>query len=106
MKKELLILTMFVLVLCNNVSFCYSENFELLLQVMDADRTNIHGKQLNEQIYDSYSLFVYGTPLDGYAGQRFKEVPDEGKWTKNGNAWNGDGIRGEYWILRRKQRRI
>lgn len=69
---------------------------------MGISKTNIHGKEINEDIYNAYSLFVYGNPLDGYEGQRFKVVEDEGRWTQNAGIWSGNGIRGEYWILRRK----
>ena len=53
---------------------------------------------INEDIYNSYKLFVYGNPLDSYSGQRWKNV-DDGNWTKNGGLWTGGGTRGEYWIL-------
>lgn len=99
-KKTILILLLaFSMFEC--ATFAYSENFDFMLNVMGVSKTNIHGKELNEEIYDCYSLFVYGSPLDGYDGQRFKEVED-GRWQKGKKSFQGEGIRGEYWILRRK----
>ena len=66
---------------------------------MEIDVENVHGKKLNEDIYNKYALFVYGTPLDGYSEQRFKNVQN-GNCAKGIGIWNGEGVRGEYWILR------
>lgn len=102
MKKIFLILILMFGITCfSTISFSYSEEFDLMIDVMGISKTNIHGKEINEDIYNAYSLFVYGNPLDGYEGQRFKTV-DDGKWTQDAGIWNGSGIRGEYWILRRE----
>ena len=95
----------FVFLLIISFSFCmaYTENFDFMIDTMGISTTNVHGKELNEEIYNCYSLFVYGSPLEMTEGQRFKEVAD-GRWQKGGSSYKGDGIRGEYWILRRKQR--
>ena len=83
-----------------NISYnqAYSEEFTLLLETMNVPKENIFAKSINEDIYNEYKLFVYGSPLDGYNGQRWKNVMD-GHWTRDGSAWNGNGTRGEYWIL-------
>ena len=100
--KKIAISFLFFIVTLVSISYCYTDEFELLIDIMGIPKTNFHGKELNEDIYKEYSLFVYGTPLDGYEGQRFKEVLDVGHWTKSSGVWHGDGVRGEYWILRRK----
>lgn len=79
-------------------TFAYSDEFTLLLETMEVPKTNKSGLPINEEVYNQYKLFVYGSPLDNLAGQRWKNVED-GKWTKYGGAWNGTGTRGEYWIL-------
>lgn len=56
------------------------------------------GYTLNEEIYNEYKQFVYGSPLFIANGQRWKNV-EQGRWTKGGGAWKGSGTRGEYWIL-------
>lgn len=75
----------------NSKSFAFSKEFEYLIEVMSVDASNVHGKQLNEEVYNQYSLFVYGSPIDGYSGQRWKNVKD-GHWMYKGN-------KGEFWIL-------
>ena len=98
MKKVLvLLITLLILIFPIN-SYAYSEKFQFLIQTMEIDVENPHGKKLNEDIYSKYSLFVYGSPLDGYAEQRFKNV-EEGNCAKGIGIWNGNGERGEYWIL-------
>ncbi len=88
-----------IILIMNSISFAISENFNKTIDTMGIDTTNINGKIINEEIYNTYSLIVYGSPLDGYLNQRWKEVND-GKWKKNSNSrYNGEGIRGEYWIL-------
>ena len=58
---------------------------------MDVKLENVHGKKLNEAIFNTYSLLVYGSPNDGYSGQRWKDV-ENGGWIK-------DSRTGEFWIL-------
>ncbi len=99
--RKIVIAFVITLVLVNSLSFAYSESFEFMIDVMDIPKENCNHKLINEDLYNAYSLFVYGSPLDGYIGQRFKEV-EEGRWTKNSSSYTESGIRGEYWILRRK----
>ncbi len=96
--KNIIFFLILISIILYSFSFAYSEKFDFMIDVMNISLQNKSGKMLNEEIYNKYSLFVYGSPLDGFTGQRFKEV-EEGRWTKNSGAWNGEGIRGEYWIL-------
>ena len=80
-----------LLVFLHSYSFAYSEKFELMISTMGIEKQNINGKELNEEIYNAYSLFVYGSPQDGYNGQRFKSV-------EQGLSSNGNSV-GEYWVL-------
>ena len=86
---------MILIILCFSISFAYSEKFELMISTMGIATENVNGKVLNEEIYNKYSLFVYGSPKDGYSGQRWKNV-DDGLWTNGSN-------KGEYWILGENQ---
>ena len=97
MKKMFFIL-IFLIFIMLSYTFAYSEEFNLMIDVMGIPKENINHKPLNEEIFNAYSLFVYGSPIENYKGQRFKIV-DEGKWTQNGGIWNNSGVRGEYWIL-------
>ena len=83
---------------CNNKIYAYSDEFNLMIEAMDIEITNVNGLKLNEEVYNEYQLFVYGSPLIAYKGQRWKNVED-GHWSMGSGAWNGSGIRGEYWIL-------
>lgn len=78
--------------------YAYSSEFSLLVETMGLEMKNPKGLSLNEEVYQEYSLFVYGSPLQAWSGQRWKEVA-EGHWCKGAGAWKGTGIRGEYWIL-------
>lgn len=98
MKKLFLILLFLFLILIPCHVNAYSEKFSFLIDTMEIDIQNPNGKYLNEDIYDKYSLFVYGNPLDGYSDQRFKLV-ENGNCAKGIGIWNGNGERGEYWVL-------
>lgn len=82
----------------SNTVYGYSSGFEYMLNKMGISQKNVNGYYLNEEIYNKYNLLVYGNPLYMYKNQRWKET-DIGNWTYNGGVWNGEGIRGEYWIL-------
>lgn len=97
MKRYIcLIIIVIILMFCN--VFAYSEEFETMIEIMGIEKITEHGYTINEEIYNQYNQFVYGSPLNIKQGQRWKDVKD-GLWTKNGGAWNGSGIRGEYWVL-------
>ena len=98
MKKVLVFFITWCILIIRIKSYAYSDKFQFLIQTMEVDVENPHGKKLNEDIYNKYSLFVYGSPLDGYAEQRFKNV-EEGNCAKGIGIWSGKGERGEYWIL-------
>lgn len=82
----------------NQVSHAYSEEFDTMIDIMGIEKQTKNGYALNEEIYNQYNQFVYGSPLNISQGQRWKNV-EKGLWTKNGGAWKGSGTRGEYWVL-------
>ena len=98
MKKYISLIILISILLLSQISFAYSEEFETMIDIMGIERQTKNGYILNEEIYNQYNQFVYGSPLDIKQGQRWKNV-EKGLWTKNGGAWNGTGTRGEYWVL-------
>ena len=96
--KKLLLFSLLLIIFLNSVSLAYSDNFKFVVETMGIEYINVNGKSLNEDIYDVYSLLVYGSPLDKFKNQRWKDVND-GLWQKNGSKFTETGIRGEYWIL-------
>ena len=98
MKKYISLIILICILLLNQTTFAYSEEFETMIGIMEIEKQTKNGYALNEEIYNQYNQFVYGSPLDIKQGQRWKNV-EKGLWTKNGGAWNGSGTRGEYWVL-------
>lgn len=96
MNKKIFII-IFTILVCSK-AFAYTEEFTAMIDIMGVERQTEHGYVLNEELYNQYNQFVYGSPLMITSGQRWKTVKN-GLWTKNAGAWKGTGIRGEYWIL-------
>lgn len=96
MNKNIFII-IFTIIVCSK-AFAYTEEFTAMIDIMGVERQTEHGYVLNEELYNQYNQFVYGSPLMITSGQRWKTVKN-GLWTKNAGAWKGTGIRGEYWIL-------
>ncbi|MBQ9266858.1 MAG: hypothetical protein IJ217_01005 [Clostridia bacterium] len=96
MKKFIFLIM--ILLGVNSIVFAYSKSFEYMVDVMGIEKSGKGGYVLNEEIYQAYNQFVYGSPLMIPSTQRWKDVSD-GKWTKNGGIWQGTGTRGEYWVL-------
>ena len=102
MKKGLNIKISFIFLIvlaCSlkNISFGISDNFKFIIDTIGIPRYNIYGEEINEDIYYAYNVFSYSTPQNMYnvtSSQRFKEVPNLGKWTSGGK-------RGEYYLLGR-----
>ncbi len=92
MKKllNILFISIFTYTLATSC-YAYSNTFDYMLSVMDVNIENIHGLKINEDVYNKYSLFVYGSPEEMHQGQRWKDV-------ENG-LWNNGKAQGEYWIL-------
>ena len=95
--KRIELIIAFIIIL-NSKCFAYTKNFEYMTSVMEIEKQTENGYKLNEEIYNAYNQFVYGSPTKVKDTQRWKSVPD-GRWTKNSGIWNGSGERGEYWIL-------
>ena len=104
MKRKILIIIMFFFVIINlkNKCFSVSEDFKFVIDTIGIPQYNVYGDEINEDIYYSYNIFVYSNPLNMYSKtntQRFKAVPNQGKWTENGGRYWGVGVRGEYYVL-------
>lgn len=79
-----------------------SENFKFIIDTIGVPQFNVLGDAINEEVYETYHVFVYANPVDMYhrsPSQRFKAVPGNGKWTENGGPYQGFGTQGEYDIL-------
>jgi len=70
-----------------------SDSFKKMISFMNVPIKNIDGYEINEDIYQRYSLIVYGTPNDVTRNQRWKNVAT-GKWINEST-----GEKGEYRIL-------
>ncbi len=79
-----------------------SEEFKFMIDTIGIPRYNVYGDEINEDIYNTYNVFVYSSPVNIVSQtslQRFKHVPENGKWTENRGQYCGVGTRGEYYIL-------
>lgn len=98
MKKIFISITVLFLLIFPKV-YAYSDGFEYMITAMNMEKVNVNGLTLNEEVYEKYKLLVYGSPSKIKSNkQRWKNV-ENGNWTLSGGAWNGNGTRGEYWIL-------
>lgn len=96
MKKFILFLTIFLSITLP--TFAYSSGFLYMINAMGIATVNSNGLTINEDIYERYNLIVYGSPINVTHNQRYKETIN-GSWNNNSQIWNGEGSRGEYWIL-------
>lgn len=104
MKKKIFLVVyfLFVIFFCKNSCNAVSENFKFVIDTIGIPQFNVYGEEINEEIYYTYNIFAYSGPLAVYSKtstQRFKSVPDYGKWTENGGTYKGTGNRGEYYVL-------
>ena len=98
MKKFLTFVSLTFIVL-QTCTFAYSSGFEYMVNVMQVEKVNVNGLNLNEDIYVKYNIFVYGSPLNTSKQKQKWKTTSKGNWTLNGGVWQGSGTRGEYWIL-------
>lgn len=98
MKKFLISLILIITIIPSCI-YAYSSGFEYMVNAIQMKTTNINGLKLNEEIYEKYNIFVYGSPLNISTQKQKWKTTKNGNWTLNGGAWNGTGARGEYWIL-------
>lgn len=97
--KKFIILFLITISIIPNGLYAYSNGFEYMINAIQIKSINVNGKKLNEEIYEKYNLFVYGSPLNVSSQKQKWKTTKNGNWTLNGGAWRGSGIRGEYWIL-------
>lgn len=88
MKKFFISIICFFLFLTTSV-YAYSSGFEYMINAMKIEKINVNGLQLNEEIYEKYNIFVYGSPSKIVSNkQRFK-VTSNGRWTLEGGSYKG-----------------
>lgn len=95
--KFLFILSILLIFNIKKVCFGISDKFQFVIDTIGIPRYNIYGEEINEDVYYIYNVFSYSTPENMYnitTSQRFKEVPNLGKWTSGAK-------RGEYYLLGR-----
>lgn len=97
--KKIIFLTLVVVCVFPGLTLAYTSGFEYMVNAIGINFTNINGLKLNEEIYEKYNIFVYGSPLNAPSQKQKWKATKNGNWTYNAGAWNGNGIRGEYWIL-------
>lgn len=91
LKKLFILVIIFFSIGCPRIFA--TENFEKIISIMNIPNKNINGYYINEEIYNKYSLMVYGTPEDITKNQRWKDV-STGRWINKTT-----GKAGEYRIL-------
>lgn len=98
--NKIITLIFFNLALTSNV-FGISDNFKFVIDTIGIPRYNVYMEEINEDIYYTYNIFVYSNPqsLLWHKSQRFKNEPNQGKWTRYNGAYKGIGERGEYYLL-------
>ena len=104
MRKKYIRMLILVLMFAalKQVCFGISNDFKFVIDTIGIPRYNVLGEEINEEVYYTYNVFSYSSPIKiSNTIQRFKEVKGNGKWTKNGGAYKGAGIQGEYDILGR-----
>ena len=97
--KKVIILFLVVISIVPSCIYAYSSGFEYMIDAIQIKSVNINGMKLNEEIYEKYNMFVYGSPLNVSNQKQKWKTTKNGNWTLNGGAWRGNGTRGEYWIL-------
>lgn len=99
-RIKLLIIITLLIFFKSNV-FGISDNFKFVIDTIGIPRYNVYMEEINEDIYYTYNVFVYSNPqnLLWHGSQRFKCVPHLGKWTRYNGVYNGNGERGEYYLL-------
>ena len=94
MKKFLISLILIITIIPSCI-YAYSSGFEYMVNAIQIKTTNINGLKLNEETYEKYNIFVYGSPLKISTQKQKWKTTKNGNWTLDGGAWNGTGTRGE-----------
>lgn len=96
--KKILIFIFVMFIMISSSVYAYSTGFEYMINSLGIPMQNTNGLWVNEEIYNEYNLIVYGNPILIKNKQRWKTT-ENGKLSDDGDIWNGEGVRGEYWIL-------
>ena len=89
------IVVLITVIICALTPKVYCYDFNSIVDIIGIPRFNINSDEINRDIYEKYSVFVYSNPekIQELTNlQRFKEVPQKGKYIYNGK-------RGEFYIL-------
>ena len=81
------------ILLLNTVFAQISESFSKTLELINIPEKNVDGYEINENMYKTYNLIVYGKPQDVIKNQRWKDTPN-GKYINETTK-----AKGEYRIL-------
>lgn len=89
----------FVSIAFNSLVYGATMEFKNMLTEVGIPIYNVKNQEINQDIYEVYNTFVYGSPLC-FSGksQRWKSLYN-GKWQYGGGKYTGTGTRGEYEAL-------
>ena len=93
MKKIISLMMIIGILLLNTVFAQISESFSKTLELINIPEKNVDGYEINENMYKTYNLIVYGKPQDVIKNQRWKDTPN-GKYINETTK-----AKGEYRIL-------
>jgi len=100
MKKIVLSLMVFSMVyFCGSSVSAISSDFKFVIDEIGVPQYNVKGKEINEDIYNVYNMFIYGSPTQVTSSEQRWKSFSTGKWCYGKSVYTGSGIRGEYSIL-------
>lgn len=100
MKKIILSIVVFsMFCICEKSVSAISSDFKFVIDEIGVPQYNVKGKEINEDIYNVYNMFIYGSPTQVTSSeQRWKSL-STGKWCYGKSVYTGSGTRGEYAVL-------
>jgi len=100
MKKIVLSIILFsVFIVFKKSVFAISNEFKFIIDEIGVPQYNVKNLEINEDIYNVYNMFIYGSPTQVKSSeQRWKSFAT-GKWCYGKGAYKGSGTRGEYSVL-------
>ena len=101
MKKYLLLIVIIATFYFGSYDvYGITDNFKYVIDTIGVPQFNVFNEEINEEVYYTYNVLCYSSPLDASVGasQGFVEVSN-GKWTSNNTKYNGSGIPGEFYYL-------
>ena len=96
----IILLSIMEIFTCSEI-FAITDSFKFAIETVGIPEYNAYGQSINENIYNAYNIFAYGSPeyLDGrHSEQRWKDSK-YGLWARYIGKYEGYGTRGEYNLL-------